>query len=256
MVGQTKLLNKLNMISLETLPKSLLLLGAFGCGKHTYATLLAKQVNLPIKDISSCLNLDTINSMYLSPQPIIYLIDNEAITIKEEGMLLKILEEPTENIFIVILAESKNYVLDTILNRCQIWEFSPYSEEELKVFSQDNTILSIAKTPGEIQLYLNQPLEEELNFCNIILDYARTANFASVLEASDKINFKDESEKYEYYSVINLLDYCAINKFKSGEIPYEVFILTHKLLINSKIKNINKKHLFENYLCNLKLLGV
>jgi len=45
--------------------------------------------------------------------------------------LLKILEEPTNGVFI-LLTSRLNLLIDTILSRCQIIRFKPYSNQELK----------------------------------------------------------------------------------------------------------------------------
>lgn len=255
MVGQQKLMAKLETLSLATLPKSLLLIGEYGCGKHTFASLIAKKVGIPIQDISHSLTLETINEMRLSVNPILYLINNNDITLKEEGVLLNILEEPSNNVFIIILCESKTSVLETIVNRCQSWEFEAYSKQELFNFSQDEFILSFANTPGKIKRFSSQPISAELDFCNTLLIYTKTANLASIIASTNLIGFKEEPDKYNYWVIIELLDYCAFNKYKQGEISKKVFDLTHTLLNDSKIKNINTKYLFENYLCNLKLQG-
>ena len=62
--------------------------------------------------------------------------------------MLKFIEEPLKNSYIIILAESTNQLLPTIYNRCQVMTFAPYSIDELRNFTQDELVLSVARTPG------------------------------------------------------------------------------------------------------------
>lgn len=256
MIGQIKLQNKLNTINLDTLPKSLLLVGEEGCGKHLVVDTIAKNVGIQVVDVSDRLNLETVDEMSLVLEPTIYLIDGNSISQKEEAVLLKILEEPYENNFIIILCEDRNSMLNTIINRCQIWEFETYTDEELNNFTSDNLILNVVRTPGQIEKLSSQPIEDILNFCNKIFDNIWNANFANMLMIPSYINFKEEPDKYDYDVFVKLLEYCAFNRFIDNNLSEKIFRLTHNLLNDSKIKNINKKHLLENYLINLKESGI
>ena len=51
--------------------------------------------------------------------------------------LLKTLEEPTNGVFI-LLTSRLNLLLDTIISRCQIIRFKPYSNQELKQFLEQS----------------------------------------------------------------------------------------------------------------------
>lgn len=60
----------------------------------------------------------------------------EGFTPQAQNALLKILEEPPENTFIIIFTSDKNDILPTVLSRCQIIEIEnkiDYSEEDLKI---------------------------------------------------------------------------------------------------------------------------
>ena len=52
--------------------------------------------------------------------------------------LLKTLEEPTNGVFI-LLTSNLNLLIDTIISRCQIIRFKPYSNEELKQLIEQTT---------------------------------------------------------------------------------------------------------------------
>ena len=60
----------------------------------------------------------------------------------EQGnRLLKILEEPPENTIFILLAESQEAILNTILSRCQIIPFKPVPDHDLAHYLRDKTKL-------------------------------------------------------------------------------------------------------------------
>ena len=42
-IGQTKLLNKINALNIDSLPHSILMIGDLGCGKHTLCKYIANK---------------------------------------------------------------------------------------------------------------------------------------------------------------------------------------------------------------------
>jgi DNA polymerase-3 subunit delta' len=50
---------------------------------------------------------------------------------KEGNRLLKLIEEPSENTYLVLIAENQNLILNTILSRCQLFRIPPYQESEM-----------------------------------------------------------------------------------------------------------------------------
>ena len=74
-VNQDRILDYINSKSIDTLPKTILLEGKSGSGRHTIAKYIADKFNLIINDISECITLDTINEAYLKIEPYLYIID-------------------------------------------------------------------------------------------------------------------------------------------------------------------------------------
>ena len=154
MVGQQRLIENLTHYEINTFPHSLLLFGDAGSGKHTFiCEYISPLLTFPIVDITSEINIETINTIILSSQATIYIIDCDKISTREQNILLKFLEEPTPNAYIILLSTNTNLIIDTVLNRCQIWTMDKYSDEELLQFTQNASLLSIARTPGRVKLF-------------------------------------------------------------------------------------------------------
>ena len=76
MIGQEKLLSQIDAyITSETLPRTLLFEGEWGCGKHTLAQEIGTKLKMDVQDITASLNLETIEQIMLSPIPRVYVID-------------------------------------------------------------------------------------------------------------------------------------------------------------------------------------
>ena len=66
-----------------------------------------------------------------APKKFILIQDSHLLNESSSNCLLKTLEEPTNGVFI-LLTSSLNLLLDTIISRCQLIRFKPYSYQELK----------------------------------------------------------------------------------------------------------------------------
>ena len=57
---------------------------------------------------------------------------------KEGNRLLKIIEEPTDNTFIILVAENASEILGTVLSRTQLVKFSPFQEDQIADFLESH----------------------------------------------------------------------------------------------------------------------
>ena len=251
---QDKLLNVVNNFTLSNLYHTILLSGAKGSGKHLVCQLISENCNIPMKDITDNLNVDTINDIYVSVQPTLYIIDSDQISTKEQNIILKFLEEPCKSAYIILL-NSNNLLLDTIKNRCYKLTMGKYNKEQLKTFiSYENDVNSIlfeiAETPGQVVDYICQDFHRMLEFSNKVFSAIKTANLSNCLLISDRLNFTKEKDETKFD--VDL--FCKILQYQSQKLSFPVYILTNQLVNDLLIPHINKKQLFEKYLVELKYL--
>ena len=117
-IGQEIICNKIDNSTLDTFPRTLMLVGAKGAGKHLICSYIADKFKLMQLDITDEISLDLIDEISQRVEPYLYLIRVNDISIKEQNIILKFLEEPLANSFIVLLAEATGDILDTVMNRC------------------------------------------------------------------------------------------------------------------------------------------
>lgn len=264
MIGQDYLVKKVNNINLDTLPRSLILLGDTGSGRHTLISLIENKINIPSIELTKNISKDVIDEIYLKVEPIIYVIDLDLISIKEENMILKLVEEPLKNTYIIFISKNKSSIIPTILNRCQVWELKNYSNEELRYFLTtkfDNypeyfSLLELCDTPGQLlnAIELGANISEMKALCEKIIDCISIARFSNILTIPNKLSFDNENDKFNYDLFVKLLHKCIKNRIIKNY-DYKLlnaYKIVNKLLVDNKIAHVNKKQLFENALYNLK----
>lgn len=257
---QEKLYNKVDSYTLDTISRTILLLGEYGCGKKTLISYIGARLGLEIEDISDDLTLDKIDAITVRVSPKIYTIDTNKLTVKNENVILKFLEEPLKNAYIILTAESRQSLIPTVLNRCQVWEFSPYPEDYLRGLVQDsypdvNTLLKVADTPGKVIEYQNYPLKEMFDLGYKIFNSMSSANFANAMTISRFIAFKNEKDKFDFNLFLDvLLVICKDLCMRGVPQSFDMYVLTSDLNNSKRIFNVDKKALFDTYIIKLKLL--
>lgn len=254
-IGQERICHHIDSCEIDNFPRTLLLLGEYGSGKHLITEYIGNKFNLEIEDISDTLTLETIDNIVHRTFPKIYVIDSKKLTIKNENVILKFLEEPLKNSFIVVLCEHKSNIIPTVWNRCQVWELSTYERDFLNTFvkNQNDYLLRVANTPGKVLEYQYFPLKDMFDLAYKIFNNIKNANFANILTISRFIAFKNEKDKFDFNLFLDILLIVCKEMYWNRQVPDEVYWLTNDLNNNKYIFNIDKKSLFEHYLIELKL---
>lgn len=254
--SQKHIYNYIDNKARDNFPRSLLLLGESGCGKHSLCDYIAEKLNLQLINISENLNFDFIMQLYEKPEPYLYIIEASKISVKEQNTILKFIEEPLKNAFIILIAENSNQLLPTILNRCQQLSFNPYTLEELKQLSSDELILKIAKTPGQVDSLLSNNLQDMVILADKIINKIGSANLPNVLTIPDKLAFKQEKDKFDIECFSRTLNYMLLEKIKSDDNPkyLEMYKLVGEWNKKRKAPTIVQNFLFENYLVKMHML--
>lgn len=257
-VGQSKLLEMINKTQLDAWPSTSVLYGDLGSGKHLLLKYISEKFGLQILNLTGILTQETIEEIYQKPEPVIYYLESDKLTIKQQNMILKLIEEPLKGSFIVILCDNKSKLIDTVWNRCQVFTFESYSKEDLLKFVDDKVvnkdyILSVASTPGQVQMLQSYDIESMIDLADKMFDKMSTASFSNTLSIEDKIGFKEEKDKVDIRVFIKVLVNRITTKIKSSDTDmyYKMFNLVNELSYKSKLANVDLKYLFDSFLSKL-----
>ena len=187
-----------------------------------------------------------LNKSSFNEKPRFVLIDNiELLNINSINALLKILEEPNDNIFFILIHNNKK-ILSTLLSRCINFRVSLSNKEYLEISNKllngelenliSKDLINYYFTPGEIYNLIQFSLQNEYDLSTIELK-----NFLKILI---------EKGHYKKNNFINNLMYSLIEFYfrklnssfsKIIDIKYSYFI---KKISDTKIYNLDKDALF------------
>ena len=267
MIKLTPYFNKIDSYNnLSNFPHTLMLLGDSGSGRHTVGNYIVKKFSVPCIDLTNVLNTSNteqfsnfvFTNMISSTVPKVYFIDFDKIYSNKalkQNSILKLVEEPQSNIFIVMFAVNINSVLGTIYNRCQVWKLPTYTKTDLLEFTKDTLILDVVNTPGQVIKLNNVDIKALSEYAKLVIDKAASSNFSNVLTIPEHIAFKHEPDKYDVDLFIRFLLYYAkqavLSKYNKRN--YYIFECTRKLFNIYYSSAVDGKMLFHNYLTKLKL---
>lgn len=260
MVGQSKLINIIKSYTVKNFPHTVLLIGEEGCGKHTVVSeIIAPHLGLPVIDMTEYISFDYILNIRLKALPVIYLINLSVITEKQQNILLKFIEEPVVNSYIILISESDANILETIKNRCVTYRFEKYSTEELSPFIKEikeehkNLVLKVCTTPGQVLSAARTNLDEIYALCQKMSLKLSEANFPNTLTIAKKINYKDNYDKFDINIFLNVLSLILFNDYieKNNLISFKLYnkVSEYKNMLYDL--RLNRELLMENMLTSL-----
>lgn len=259
MKGQESLIKQIQtLIESNKMPHSILLVGPEGCGKKTLSRKIAEWMHLELHEIEEKISAESFEETLEKQAFMLYSINCSAQDIKAQNSLLKLLEEPRKNVFIVLRATSLLNVLSTVQNRCIKFTFSGYSKEVLREFMTSDIgagdlILNISNTPGDIIKMQNMPLISMYEFAGKILSKMRGANYANSLSILNRIALKNEQNLFDADTFARIFGYCIRESCVCGEsYSYEYLLSIFNTFIQNLLKpNVNKKYMWEDFITRL-----
>lgn len=257
-IGQDKLINLLNNYTLSTMPHVQLFIGESGCGKHTCIKYVADKLNLKLLTIDNSVTAEDLYEFLCTTINTLFLVDLSTFNEKQQNKLLKFIEEPTNNVFIALIANSEAGILPTILNRCIKHNFEPYTKQELQLILRNTTlsndsIYNIFKTPGKLLSLTNESFSKLDYLATTIRDNIFNYKYADLMSFITWLNFKDNYNKLDIYLFMDLLEYRLLEAIKAvnSEVYIKMYLITNqfKQYLNNKI--LLKENLMINFFTHL-----
>lgn len=198
---------------------------------------------------------DIIEEVYKKPfekdKKVIIIHEGNKLTIQAQNALLKTIEEPPKGVYIIILCESLELILDTIKSRCEIYKLKPLTKSELyeyikiKKFNYDENEIKSAiafseGVPGRIDRYFNDDKLRELrNNIVILIKNLNKNDLEAILQQEESFsNLKNDKEE-----VLNIFGLFIRDILINKEIENEEFIINSDKL--EDIKELTKEMSFK-----------
>ncbi len=161
--------------------------------------------------------------------------------------LLKLIEEPPENTFLILISDQPEDILLTIRSRCQILEFPPFNEDVIANYLTEKKGLSLSEahqiavqSDGDLGIALKKIDEQndERKFENYFITWVRSAFMAKKKKSvvKDLMNWALLLDKENRETQKRFLDYC-LNFFRQAMLQnYQasslVYLRTHDANFN------------------------
>ncbi len=186
--------------------------------------LINDKKNIEISQIRKMINYT--NKSSFNNQPKIILLDNlENLNLNSSNALLKILEEPNENIFFILIQNSYKSILPTIKSRCLNFKINLDFETSITITNKliNNNILQLLNkdlinyynTPGEYINLINFSSEN-----NIDIKGNNLHNFLKILI---KENFYKKNSFINLY-IFNFIELYFLKKFYQSNYKNKIYI--------------------------------
>ena len=262
-VGHSSLIeNFKNRCSNGNLSHAQLISGEDGIGKSILAEILGKLIlngdlNREYVDIinykpsKASFGVDDVREIidevnkepFEGDKKVIIIHQGNKLTIQAQNALLKTIEEPPTEVYIIILCESLELILDTIKSRCEIYKLTPLTKDELYKYiaikgydySEEEKSSAIAFSegiPGRIDRYFSDTELQELRDKIVDLLLQLTNNeIEAILEKEEQlVSYKQNKEE-----VINVLSSFIRDILVNKEVYNENLIINR-----DKIKEIER----------------
>ena len=201
-------------------------------------------------DINQIRNLiSTLNKSSFNKKPRLVLIDNiELLNINSVNALLKILEEPNDNIYFILINNHKK-ILPTLRSRCLNYNIHLKSEESFDISTKilgENTknliyenIINFYNTPGSILNLLEYANQNDVDLTKINLK-----DFIKKIITEKKYK-KDQFVKQLLYSLIELYFRQNVSLKNINLLKIQNYFL--KKINNTKIFNLDDETLLMEF---------
>ena len=256
-IGQNKLLTTVDSYyTRQNLPKTLMLIGESGCGKHTMTMYIAEKFELDFIEIDeNTTSVDLENYLY-STIDTMYLIDLNKFTEKQQNQFLKFIEEPSKSVYITLVTNSEAGILNTVLNRCTKHYFEPYTKEQIEQITNtkvNDLAFKVFKTPGKLLNLTDSSFQDVIDLADKVVHKINQASYANALSISTKINYKDLYNKIDFNLFFDAVEYLALEDYKNtaNKQGFTVFSITNKFKQYATQSNLIKETLMLNYLTTL-----
>ena len=139
----------------------------------------------------------------------VYIVnDSDKMTEEAQNTLLKTLEEPPENIIIILIAEKEEKILSTIKSRCTKITFQPIEQDKLKeILKKQYQYENISE---HLLTFFNGSIKKALNVKEKKEVYEQIEKMVLGIKQMNKIGMLNQKNNIDKEEIINILEYMNL----------------------------------------------
>ena len=226
MIGQINLLKQIDkLIEENKFPRFSIVTGQKGQGKTELILQISQKLRISFINFGT--GIDEIRQMielaYKQVNPVIFVINNaDNMSLNAQNSLLKLVEEPPNNCFIVLELNDINNTLETIRSRCQEFKMENYTKEELIQFinkdyfklsvENKNILLDICQNKYQISLMIEYGVQEFYQFVEKVVDNIYKVQSANAFKLEEKLDIKGDGNGYDLDLFFNTFHQICMNR--------------------------------------------
>ncbi|OOM74426.1 DNA polymerase III subunit delta' [Clostridium sp. BL-8] len=232
-IGHKEIIDSINNRKLnDSFSHANLIVGNDGIGKSIIARYLSNEIIRPKNDVESVdivkyvpssisfgvddvrKIIDEVNKKpYEGDKKVLILYRCDKLTVQAQNALLKTIEEPPKGVYLILLSDSLEIILDTIKSRCQIYKLTPLNKEEISMYMEDKYIdipsedkksamAYSAGVPGNIDKFISdQNLKKLRNTCIELFEDILKREQSFVLKYEELL----KDSKDDRFELLNIL---------------------------------------------------
>lgn len=268
-VGQKKIINWVDNLTVDSFPHFIVLIGAKGSGKRTIAKYIADKLSAVYVECD--IKVDAVrNAITLASTvetPIVYCFANsDTMRAEAKNAMLKITEEPPKNAYFVLTVIDESTLLETIKSRATVIRLEPYTAEDMEkmgaaMLSDDltdeekiafqNAFLT-AETPYELKQMFKYGMDFFV-YVDLVMDNIEEVEEANAFKSGVKLAFHNEDDKYDLGLFWKAFIYDCLNCIDKDPLHYaEGIIVTDKYYKKQAQLGVNLQQLYDSWVFEIR----
>lgn len=272
MVGQLELKNRIKQqIEDQIFPRFSILVGPDGSGKRLVACWTAQLLSdivVPNVDIKIDSIREVIKQAYKVRGTTVFIISNaDNMSVAAQNAMLKVVEEPPNNAYFIMLLNDIDNTLDTIRSRAVVFSMDQYSKDELLEYAKSITddefdlevVSFICENPGEVQTLCRCGVRGFYDYVKLVIDNITVVSGANAFKIPSKVALKDGDSGYDLRLFWKMFMYTIIKeRVWNGAEPEvvnqvaEALMITSRSLQDLRIRGINRQQLIDMWILDIR----
>lgn len=270
MIGQEKLLDKIDKLVENGFPRFVLLVGTKGSGKKLLSREIANRLHYPLVPVGIGVDevRDVIVNSYRNTEPIVYILpDTDKMSVAAKNALLKITEEPPQKAYFILTVTDLSNTLSTLISRACVLKMDNYKEEELLEYLKnkydvsnmaENNIIFVIETatvPEEVDTLMTYDVKEFRCFVETVATNLHTVSAANSFKILNKLALKKDEDKWDVLLFVQALRQELLRLYYNEGIEYyfRAYVQAGTLLKELKYKNsVNRQYCLDQFILDVR----